>query len=437
MLPQISRILSRIPIDSIAFESGFIRRRDYIIDPLNFLLSFFHMMSKNVYSQQNWARILSLMLGQTISSQALQKKLTFRHVRFAKMFLEHVLSYSLSKTSLGGQNLLKKFNCVFVTDSTCLSMPKILRKIFPGSHSINGDAATAKIQLTMEIKSDAICKMDLASFRNNDQSYAFDILKVAQKDDLVIRDLGYLVMDCLAAMIKAQIYFISRLQKNIYVYDNQGVKINLLEKLKVSFRQGMNCVDLQVKLSKKLIPVRLIAIETPKEIVDKRTNKAKKDRHYKANHSPLYYEMLNYTILITNISSEDLDAIQAFQIYALRWRIECIFKCWKSHMNLQKLFKENTYNNPAKPYILLLLMLAMISLTHNLIFIPLIMKFKNKNSIPNLSLNKFTQILMQNGSLLELKKIKLKFLYEYIQYFGTYQSKKGKNTYLEKLYKLN
>jgi len=376
-------------------------------------------------------------MGRTISSQALQKKLTFRHVRFAKLFLEHVLSYSLSKTPIGGQGILKKFNRIFVTDSTCLSMPKILQNIFPGSHTVKRDAATAKIQLTMEIKSDVLCKMDLTSFRNNDQSYAFDILKVAQRGDLVIRDLGYLVMDCLAAMTEAHIFFISRLRKNIHIFDNQGVKINLLEDLKASFKRGKNCVDWQVRVSNKQIPVRLIVMRTPKEIVEKRTNKAKKDRHYKANHSEQYYEMLKYTILITNIGSEMLSPRQALQIYALRWRIESIFKCWKSHMNLQRIIKEKKYNNPAKPYILLLLMLAMICLTHNLIFVPLRSKFKDQNNIPNLSLNKFVQLVMQSGTSKELNNLTKKYLTEFIQYFGTYQSKKGKNTHLEKLYMLN
>ena len=157
------------------------------------------------------AKTLSIFLQQTISSQALQKKLTFRHVGFAEKFLEVASSYSLSNAPIGYQGLLSSFNSVFVTDSSCLSMPKILNEVFPGSHSKKGDAATAKIQLTMELKSDVLHKMDLKSFRDNDQSYAFDISDLAKAGDLVIRDLGYLVMDCLIAMIEKHIFFISRL----------------------------------------------------------------------------------------------------------------------------------------------------------------------------------------------------------------------------------
>ena len=432
MIPQISEIISKLPIHSLVLESGFIRRCDYKIDSVNFLLSFFDMMSTNVFSLSNWAKTLSIFLQQTISSQALQKKLTFRHVGFAEKFLEVASSYSLSNAPIGYQGLLSSFNSVFVTDSSCLSMPKILNEVFPGSHSKKGDAATAKIQLTMELKSDVLHKMDLKSFRDNDQSYAFDIFDLAKAGDLVIRDLGYLVMDCLIAMIEKHIFFISRLRSNIDVFDNQGVKINLLRCLNDAFRNGADWVDWQIKISAKQVPGRLIGLKTPKEVAEKRVEKAKNNRHSKSNHSEQYYEMLNYAILITNVDDKVLQPHQVLLVYALRWRIECIFKCWKSHMNLQKLFTGKKYNNTAKPYILLLLMLGWISLCHNLIFTPLKYLFRTKNNVPNVSLYKIAQLLLRYNSLIQTKNISEQFLLKFIGYYGTYQNKKGKNTYLER-----
>ena len=436
MMLQISEIISRLPILCIAKESGFVKRADYKIDPINFLLSFFHMISAKTYTQSDWAKTLSIFLGKTISSQALQKKLSYRHIEFAERFLEIAVRYSLAKVSVGGKEFLSFFNNILVTDSTCLSMPKILNKFFPGSHSKKGDAATARIQLTMELKSDALCKIDIKSFRDNDQSYAFNILKVAKPGDLVIRDLGYLVIDSLVAMMGNGIFFISRLNNNIHVFDNQGVKLDLLKRLKKEIKHNVNAIDIQVKISKKLVPVRLIVLKTPKEIALKRVDKAKKDRHSKANHSEQYYEMLNYTILITNISLDVLTPKQLFYVYGFRWRIECIFKCWKSHMNLQRLFTGKQNNNPSKPYILLLLMLGWISLTHNLIFIPLTSWFSTKDKIPNGSLNKMAHLVINYDSLLRLKNVNDQFIRQFMKYYGTYQNKKGKNTYLENIYML-
>jgi hypothetical protein len=115
---QISEIISRLPILSIAKESGFIKREDYKIDPINFLLSFFHMISAKTYAQSDWAKTLSIFLGKTISSQAIQKKLTYRHIAFAERFLEIAVRYSLAKISVGGNEFLSFFNSILVTDST-------------------------------------------------------------------------------------------------------------------------------------------------------------------------------------------------------------------------------------------------------------------------------------------------------------------------------
>ena len=147
--------------------------------------------------------------------------------------------------------------------------------------------------------------------------------------------------------------------------------------------------------------------------------------------------MLNYAILITNVDDKVLQPHQVLLVYALRWRIECIFKCWKSHMNLQKLFTGKKYNNTAKPYILLLLMLGWISLCHNLIFTPLKYLFRTKNNVPNVSLSKIAQLLLRYNSLIQTKNISEQFLLKFIGYYVTYQNKKGKNTYLERLYVLN
>jgi len=437
MIPKITELISKLPIHSLALETDFIKRGDYKIDPVSFLVSFFVMVSTKDFSLPEWAKTLSIYLQQTISSQALHKKLTFRHVRFAERFLELAVVYSMSNTPKDYRGLLDSFNDVYVTDSSCLSMPKILNEVFPGSHSKTGDAATAKIQLTLELKSDIMCKIDIKSFRDNDQSYAFDILDVASKGDLVIRDLGYLVMGCLTAMTEAGISFISRLRIGIHVFDNQGVKMDLLQRLSAAFANGAEWVDWEVKLSNKQVPVRLIAMKTPKEIVETRVDKAKNDRHSKSNHSKEYYEMQSYTILITNVDKTVLKPHQVLPIYALRWRIECIFKCWKSHMNLQNIFIGKKYNNTAKPYILLLLMLGWISLYHNLVFTPLKSLFRTKNNVPNVSLYKITNLILRYGEALKSKNISEQFILEFIRYYGTYQNKKGKNTYLEKLHMLN
>ena len=47
--------------------------------------------------------------------------------------------------------------------------------------------------------------------------------------------------------------------------------------------------------------------------------------------------MLSWSIFITTISKEELAFEQIFNLYGLRWRIEIIFKSWKSNMNFSKI----------------------------------------------------------------------------------------------------
>lgn len=89
------------------------------------------------------------------------------------------------------------------------------------------------------------------------------------------------------------------------------------------------------------LKVRLVAIKLPKEQADIRRRKAKKDRDKRLNHSKKYYEMLEYSFFITTENEKVFSPHQIAELYGLRWRIETIFKCWKSNFHLQKLIPQD------------------------------------------------------------------------------------------------
>jgi IS4 transposase len=47
--------------------------------------------------------------------------------------------------------------------------------------------------------------------------------------------------------------------------------------------------------------------------------------------------LLDWTIFITNVPAEKLSPLQIAKIYGLRWRIEIVFKAWKSHFKMTEL----------------------------------------------------------------------------------------------------
>ena len=84
-------------------------------------------------------------------------------------------------------------------------------------------------------------------------------------------------------------------------------------------------------------------------------------RDSKANHSEDYYERLGWCIFITNIPKEMLNSQQIIEVYRLRWRIEIIFKVWKSKFDFQKMF-EKISMKPSRAIITFYLLLTWLTL---------------------------------------------------------------------------
>jgi len=76
--------------------------------------------------------------------------------------------------------------------------------------------------------------------------------------------------------------------------------------------------------------VRLIALPVSGEIAENRRRKAKKE--LKGTPTADYLELLGWSIYLTTIGKETADPEKIFGFYKLRWRIEIIFKSWKSNM---------------------------------------------------------------------------------------------------------
>ena len=90
-------------------------------------------------------------------------------------------------------------------------------------------------------------------------------------------------------------------------------------------------LDLEVFLGEKeKLPVRLIALPVKEEIATERRRKAKTNRDKRCNPSKEHLYLLGWELFITNVDKEILQPADIAQLYFIRWRIEIIFKSWKS-----------------------------------------------------------------------------------------------------------
>lgn len=435
---QIYKKLSTISIVQIAQQNEFTARIGGKITPMNFVLSFFLSIQQNQHNFGTWAQQLSSLFKQTISYNGLKKAQNAARAKFAKALLHSTLAKQLSsKNAIRFKTtLLSPFNRVFVEDSTCVKLPKCLHKFFPGAFSKTGVAATAKIQCRQELKSGNYFHFELAHFRNNDQSFAAHILKTLRKGDLVIRDMGYAVLDVFKKIDKLDAFFISRLSFGTKLFDYQtGLEFNIVKRLRKAVRNKETVVELFLFVGKKAqIPLRVCAVKCPAAVTRKRRKAARKNRDLRLKRSKEFIELLGWTIFITNVSKETLSGQQILEVYGYRWRIEIIFKTWKSHFNLDRLF--NTQAKLKKEQVEIAFYLFLVWLT--LFFAPMYNYYLQKIYTEKgkiLSLLKFAKFVKEHITEF-LQNPEAGYWVDHLAYFCCYKKRNDRLNFCQQVYLL-
>ncbi|MFQ5606227.1 MAG: IS4 family transposase [bacterium] len=437
---QISAKLSEIPIEEISNLTGFIIRDTAIIRAMPFVMGFFKMILHGINTVEHWAGQICKLCGHEISAQALQGKLQFRHQRFAEVLLTYVLRHQIMQsTPLPiSTELFKAFGRAFLEDSTCVKLPSVLAEFFPGNynHKDKDKGATARVQLRLELKSGEYTHLALQGFRDNDQKFSSDIVLTLRPGDLVLRDMGYCVLWVFRLIMQQEAFFVSRFRYATNVYDaDSGKQIDLHKKLRSLRHQGGNVLDTPVLIGQKeKLPVRLVAIKAPPQVEQQRKRKAEKDRNKKTNHSQEYMELLGWTIFITNVPTEVFTPEQLLLAYGFRWRIEIVFKCWKSKFDFAHLFDKKQSMTPARAvisfYLLLIWLTLFFSKWYNF-FLLAVFKAKQKW----LSLFKFADFVKEHFEDLLLGSNLNEFV-SFLARYCTYGKRKQISNFMEKLYLL-
>jgi hypothetical protein len=211
---------------------------------------------------------------------------------------------------------------------------------FPGSKTPGREHSGMRIQASYNLSRNTWLDFFISAYKKNDQSHSAAILKKLEKRDLIIRDLGYFVLDTISEIIENQ-FIITKWNNATLILDKEGNRLDLLR----LFDDNIGCgskemeLDMPILLSKKKkIPMRMAVRRLPKAEVEKRIAEAKKHRSANTNHGEEYYALLKYEIYLTNIPQRVLNVKQIAKMYGLRWYIEIIFKAWKSFFNLKNIW---------------------------------------------------------------------------------------------------
>lgn len=325
----INRLRAHAPcLTELARQTGFCRRKARKLSPRLFLLSCVFQALQPSTSLRLQAMLVGLFGGFTLSKQGFGKRLNER----SSAFLQACIATLLAKPARKQLGALRNaaFGRVLLQDSTCVTLPASEAGRFPGPANQSSRAqAGLRLQLIYDLLEERLVDCRLTPFTRNDQAAASDIVPLLRAEDLVVRDLGYFAQKALAEIAQMKAFFLTRWRYGSHLREvDGGAPIDLLARLPKNrpFEMDVLLSDGQA--------VRLLAFPLPEAVANERRRKARADRDKRLRHDEQYYKLLGWTLLLTNAPKARLPLRMAAAVYRLRWRIEIIFKAWKSHLGL-------------------------------------------------------------------------------------------------------
>jgi hypothetical protein len=319
-------------LDALARQTRFQQRSSRKIPVLKLVLGLVALAAETVLSLERMATVIALAANTSYSKQAFHERLGLPLQSFLAQIAASL--FSQISRSVKEQGWFRNFRRVLLHDSTVEPLPDHLAAVFPGAKNARRRrSASLKLQLVCDLLHSQVLHVALSGFTRNDQAASPDILQFIQPGDLIIRDLGYFVLKVLEQINLRGAFFLSRYRHEVLILDAQTGRLLDLQTL---LHPGQ-AFDRQVMLGNQKVPMRLVAQPVPEAVANERRRKAKANRDRRLNPSPRKLYLLGWNIFVTNVPRVVWPAKALQPIYRLRWRIEIIFKAWKSHLGFRQL----------------------------------------------------------------------------------------------------
>lgn len=341
-LKNLKKVINKKTIEELAWDSKLIQRVSSKIIGFDFLTS---MLVSSLDAEHATLEKISDIFHAInhrikIKPQSIMERLNSEaSPRFFEMVFKNVLKNQFDGFAAEiPPDRLTMFTKILLQDSSSIDLNAKLSPFFKGSGG-RASKASAKIDVIYDFKAKQYEQIILTDHSEADQKLGLSILDFLEPNSLVIRDLGYLRMDCIVKIDAMGAFFLSRFKNNTCVYLKKEDKnqLDLAEYLYKNHRDK-NVVELEVYITKAKVLVRLIAYRVPNEVSVERRRKAhataKKQGRTLTKKS---LSLLDFSIFITNVPKEVWPAEVVGTIYRIRWQIELLFKSWKSGLKIDYL----------------------------------------------------------------------------------------------------
>ena len=204
-------------------------------------------------------------------------------------------------------------------------------------------------------------------------------------------------------------------------------------------QKNKKSINIEVLVGDSKIPMNLVVKKVNKQIADERRRKANAKYRYNSKRKKKgkgknknikcmtkeYSFLCGYTIFLTSFNLK-LSFEEIYALYALRWRIETIFKAWKSNLNFANIHNVSYY----QLYILIYCRFIMNQLIFTKFykdFLERVLK-KHDKIISIMALTKRLMLRLEHY-LLALINDETEYLIETFARYCTYEKRNRKNYY--------
>lgn len=324
-IAELSRTLQTLLIEEaerLGRESGFIQRQRKL-SGASFIQSLVFGWQANPQASLEELCQSAAVCGVSISPQGLQERLNSpQAAAFVRQMLEQSLTY-LVVGEAGETAWLGRFTGVYLQDSTTIQLPSSLAEQWRASGNQASQGAGLKVQTVLNYH-DGHLQLRLAEAIAHDCPLQTVALPAGS---LRLADVGYFKVKVFETLNERSVLWLTRLPAHTGIWVGDRV-VNVATWLTQMCPH--DSLDVWVELSAQRFSCRLIAQRVPADVAAKRREQARKDAARRSHRlRPETLALCDWTVMVTNLPTDQLSPAEALVLLRLRWQIELLFKLWK------------------------------------------------------------------------------------------------------------
>ena len=353
-IPQVSAAMQHILTSrakALERQTGFVQRRSAQLDGPAFAYTTVFGWLDTPEASYGQLRHVAASVDVNVSAQALEQRFGPASAALLRALLQEAVGEVIGSEGRVPE-LLGRFSGVYVQDGTLISLPAELQDEWPGwgGSTPEAGASSLRVQVRLDLAHGGMQGPWLQAGRAAERSGEAHETPLPE-GCLYNVDSGYFTLAAMRAHGQAGHFWLTTPKASTLLVDAAGQCWDLVSFLRA--QQGQE-VDVELCLGKaERLPVRLIARRVDREQAKRRQanatgsvegnpkgvqrpnvrkRKPGDSRQRQRKHrrrSPARVELLEWTILITNVPRAKLSVDEAPVLARCHWQIELCWKLWK------------------------------------------------------------------------------------------------------------